>query len=86
MKLILAAPSPTVPLELMSLAVNLSANKKNAGLICEGNGLKLILRRAIANRDPLLMKMIRNIAQHEGPTRALFTVSQFISPSVNIYI
>lgn len=63
-----------VPLELMALAVNLAANKRNAQLICEGAGLKLLMKRALKYRDPLLMKMIRNIAQHEGPTRALFTV------------
>ncbi|MCL4124004.1 UNVERIFIED_CONTAM: hypothetical protein GTU68_007997 [Idotea baltica] len=57
----------------MSLGVNLALNKRNAQLICEGAGLKLILKRAFKNRDPLLMKMVRNIAQHEGPTRALFT-------------
>ncbi|XP_050693391.1 kinesin-associated protein 3-like isoform X4 [Eriocheir sinensis] len=73
MKLLLSTPEPMVPLELMALAVNLSANKRNAQLICEGAGLKLLMKRALKYRDPLLMKMIRNIAQHEGPTRALFT-------------
>ncbi|XP_068216893.1 kinesin-associated protein 3 isoform X3 [Palaemon carinicauda] len=73
MKLILSSPGPQVPLELMSLAVNLAANKRNAQLICEGSGLKLLMKRALKHRDPLLTKMIRNIAQHEGPTRALFT-------------
>ncbi|KAG7176251.1 Kinesin-associated protein 3-like, partial [Homarus americanus] len=73
MKLVLSSPGPQVPLELMSLAVNLAANKRNAQLICEGAGLKLLLKRALKYRDPLLTKMIRNIAQHEGPTRALFT-------------
>ena len=75
MKLILHSPGETVPLELMALAVNLALNKRNAQLICEGSGLKFIFRRAFKNRDALLMKMVRNIAQHEGPTRALFTVS-----------
>lgn len=75
MKLVLNSPEPMVPLELMALAVNLAANKRNAQLICEGAGLKLLMKRALKYRDPLLTKMIRNIAQHEGPTRALFTVS-----------
>lgn len=73
MKLVLNSPEPMVPLELMALAVNLAANKRNAQLICEGAGLKLLMKRALKYRDPLLTKMIRNIAQHEGPTRALFT-------------
>ncbi|KAK8721272.1 hypothetical protein OTU49_012869, partial [Cherax quadricarinatus] len=73
MKLVLNSAGPQVPLELMALAVNLAANKRNAQLVCEGAGLKLLLKRALKYRDPLLTKMIRNIAQHEGPTRALFT-------------
>lgn len=67
-----------MPLEVMALAVNLAGNRRNAQLICEQDGLKLLLRRAVKNRDPLLMKMIRNIAQHEGPTRELFKVNQFL--------
>ncbi|KAK3889150.1 hypothetical protein Pcinc_006727 [Petrolisthes cinctipes] len=73
MKLMLNSSGPQVPLELMALAVNLAANKRNAQLICEGTGLKLLMKRALKYRDPLLTKMIRNIAQHDGPTRALFT-------------
>ncbi|XP_045119018.1 kinesin-associated protein 3-like isoform X2 [Portunus trituberculatus] len=73
MKLVLNSPEPMVPLELMALAVNLAANKRNAQLICEGAGLKLLMKRVLKYRDPLLTKMIRNIAQHEGPTRVLFT-------------
>ncbi|CAL4128904.1 unnamed protein product, partial [Meganyctiphanes norvegica] len=76
MKLVLGSPGGAVPLELMALAVNLAANKRNAQLICEGAGLKLLMKRALKNRDPLLAKMIRNIAQHEGPTRAMF--SEFV--------
>lgn len=75
MKLVLSTQGSIVPLELMALSVNLALNKRNAQLICEGNGLKLIFKRAFKNRDALLMKMVRNIAQHEGPTRALFTVN-----------
>lgn len=76
MKLVLSSPGPQVPLELMALAVNLAANKRNAQLICEGAGLKLLMKRALKYRDPLLTKMIRNIAQHEGPTRELFMVGR----------
>ena len=75
MALILGHGSNHVPLEVMALAVNLAGNRRNGQLICERDGLKLLLRRAIKHRDPLLMKMIRNIAQHEGPTREQFTVS-----------
>ncbi|XP_075793101.1 kinesin-associated protein 3 isoform X5 [Pelodiscus sinensis] len=37
-----------------------------------GNGLKLLMKRALKFKDPLLMKMIRNISQHDEPTKNLF--------------
>ncbi|KAK5607076.1 Kinesin-associated protein 3 [Crenichthys baileyi] len=58
--------------ELISICINLAANKMNAQLMCEGNGLKMLMKRALKTKDCLLMKMIRNISQHEGPTKPLF--------------
>ncbi|XP_035990803.1 kinesin-associated protein 3 isoform X2 [Fundulus heteroclitus] len=58
--------------ELLSICINLAANKRNAQLMCEGNGLKMLMKRALKTKDCLLMKMIRNISQHEGPTKPLF--------------
>ncbi|CDQ95498.1 unnamed protein product, partial [Oncorhynchus mykiss] len=37
-----------------------------------GNGLKMLMKRALKLKDPLLMKMIRNISQHDGPPKHLF--------------
>lgn len=59
-------------IELISICINLAANKRNAQLMCEGNGLKMLMKRALKVKDCLLMKMIRNISQHDGPTKALF--------------
>lgn len=72
MKMILECPSDRVEIELISLAINLVANKRNAQLICEGTGLRLLMRRAFKTKDPLLMKMIRNISQHDGQTKRDF--------------
>uniref|UniRef100_A0AAZ3SM92 Kinesin-associated protein 3b n=1 Tax=Oncorhynchus tshawytscha TaxID=74940 RepID=A0AAZ3SM92_ONCTS len=36
------------------------------------NGLKMLMKRALKLKDPLLMKMIRNISQHDGPPKHLF--------------
>lgn len=58
--------------ELISICINLAANKRNALLMCEGNGLKMLMKRALKTKDCLLMKMIRNISQHDGPTKPLF--------------
>lgn len=59
-------------MELISICINLAANKRSAQLMCEGNGLKMLMKRALKMKDCLLMKMIRNISQHDGPTKALF--------------
>uniref|UniRef100_A0A669EAV8 Kinesin-associated protein 3b n=1 Tax=Oreochromis niloticus TaxID=8128 RepID=A0A669EAV8_ORENI len=58
--------------ELISICINLAANKKNAQLMCEGDGLKMLMKRALKMKDCLLMKMIRNISQHDGQTKSLF--------------
>ena len=74
MQMMLECPGDRIDLELIALAINLAANKRNAQLICEGPGLKLLMRRAFKFNDPLLLKMIRNISQHEGQ-KAQFVVS-----------
>uniref|UniRef100_K1Q1L1 Kinesin-associated protein 3 n=1 Tax=Magallana gigas TaxID=29159 RepID=K1Q1L1_MAGGI len=61
-----------VEMELMALCVNLASNKRVAAMICEGQGLKMLMKRAFKYRHPLLMKMIRNLSQHDGPTKNLF--------------
>ncbi|XP_010220179.1 PREDICTED: kinesin-associated protein 3, partial [Tinamus guttatus] len=72
MKMLFECPDERVDLELISFCINLAANKRNVQLICEGNGLKMLMKRALKFKDPLLMKMIRNISQHDGPTKSLF--------------
>uniref|UniRef100_A0A8C2DRH3 Kinesin-associated protein 3b n=1 Tax=Cyprinus carpio TaxID=7962 RepID=A0A8C2DRH3_CYPCA len=58
--------------ELISFCINLAAYKTNAQIICEGNGLKMLMKRALKLKDPLLMKMIRDLSQHDGPLQQLF--------------
>ncbi|XP_033122038.1 kinesin-associated protein 3-like [Anneissia japonica] len=77
MKLVLSSPGDRIDPELVALCINLACNKRNSQIICEGNGLRLLMRRALNTRDPLLLKMIRNISQHDGPTKTSFI--EFIS-------
>ncbi|XP_041482280.1 kinesin-associated protein 3 [Lytechinus variegatus] len=72
MKMMLESPTDRLEIELVALGINLACNKHNAQLICEGNGLRLLMRRALKFRDPLLLKMIRNISQHDGPSKTQF--------------
>ena len=68
--------SPEQPdMELLALCINLAANKRTAAIICEGSGLKMLMKRAFKFHDPFVMKMVRNISQHEGDTKTLFIVS-----------
>jgi len=67
-------PAGQPVIEVLALCINLAANARCAQLICEGPGLKLLMRRAFKLKDSMLMKMIRNISMHDGPTKALFIV------------
>ncbi|KAI8809755.1 kinesin-associated protein-domain-containing protein [Cladochytrium replicatum] len=66
MRMILEYKGERVNLELMSLAINLGAHPRIAEIICEDNGLKFLMKRALKTRDPLILKMIRNISHHDG--------------------
>ena len=72
MRMILEAKEEQVDLEVMALGINLAANKRNAQLICEGHGLRMLMQRAFHYQDALVMKLIRNISQHDGVTKNLF--------------
>lgn len=84
--MILECKSERVDIELIALCINLASNKRNAQLICEGNGLRLLMRRALKYKDPLLMKMIRNISQHEGTTKKDFMVISFFIIAFNFVL
>ena len=75
MKMLLESPEDTDK-ELLALCVNLAASKRTAEIISEGNGLKMLYKRAFKFKDPILMKMLRNISQHDGFTKNLFIVSR----------
>ncbi|XP_042271809.1 kinesin-associated protein 3a isoform X2 [Thunnus albacares] len=72
MKMVFNCVEEKMDVELIALCINLAANKSNAQVICEGNGLKMLMKRAVKLKDVLLMKMIRNLSQHNGPTKILF--------------
>ncbi|XP_047676703.1 kinesin-associated protein 3-like isoform X2 [Tachysurus fulvidraco] len=72
MKMLFERRDERIDPELISFCINLAANKENAQIICEGNGLKMLMKKALKFKDPLLMKMIRNISQHDDPLKQLF--------------
>uniref|UniRef100_A0A3B4YHR0 Kinesin-associated protein 3b n=1 Tax=Seriola lalandi dorsalis TaxID=1841481 RepID=A0A3B4YHR0_SERLL len=72
MQMLFECSEEEIEAELISICINLAANKRNAEVTCKGKGLKMLMKRALKTKDCLLMKMIRNISQHDGPTKALF--------------
>ena len=74
MQLLLETEEPPDP-EILALAINLACHPDNASLICHGPGLGLLMKKALSTQDPLLMKVIRNVAQHPGEElKTLFLV------------
>ena len=58
--------------ELLGLAVNLATNSRNAEMMCGGEGLHMLFKRLFKTMDPILMKVIRNSAQHDGTFKCHF--------------
>ncbi|XP_057335526.1 kinesin-associated protein 3 [Microplitis mediator] len=52
--------------ELVAVGINLSINYKNSLMMIGNNRLQGLIRKAFRNQDSLLMKLIRNISQHDG--------------------
>ena len=77
MKMIIESPNEQIDLELVALGVNLALNNKCAIQMIEYNkkkGLKLLVKRAFKFKDSLVMKMVRNISQHDD-VKKYFCVS-----------
>lgn len=66
--------NPKVDMDLIALCINLALNKRNATLMVENNRLHTLMSRAFKYQDSLLMKLVRNISQHES-LRNHFVVS-----------
>uniref|UniRef100_A0AAF5PNU0 Kinesin-associated protein 3 n=1 Tax=Wuchereria bancrofti TaxID=6293 RepID=A0AAF5PNU0_WUCBA len=58
-----------------AILINIALEKRNAQLLCgnDGEGLNLLIEAALNGKDQLLLKIVRNIAIHGGPTQAMFS-------------
>lgn len=63
MGMVVNFPQPQLAKELAGLAVNLSLNARNAEIMASNRGLNHLMDRMMTTKDPLLMKIIRNISQ-----------------------
>ena len=70
MKLIIDCKEERLEPEIIALTINLALNPGCAEQLCDykhGKGLKLLMKRAYKYKDPLIMKVIRNISSHSSP-------------------
>eukprot|EP00232_Nephroselmis_pyriformis_P016886 CAMPEP_0182884136 /NCGR_PEP_ID=MMETSP0034_2-20130328/18803_1 /TAXON_ID=156128 /ORGANISM="Nephroselmis pyriformis, Strain CCMP717" /LENGTH=702 /DNA_ID=CAMNT_0025017309 /DNA_START=48 /DNA_END=2152 /DNA_ORIENTATION=+ len=68
--------------ELIALAVNLTQNARNAEVMCEGDGLHLLVQRAMHMSDELCFKVVRNLSQQDLEIKRKF--KPYILPMVRI--
>lgn len=59
---------------MVALCINLSTDATNAQQMADNSRLHSLMTRAFSYQDALLMKMIRNISEHDS-IRASFIVS-----------
>ena len=55
-------PERLIPVEVMALGINLTTCTRTIEVICEQQFLTLLVKRVQRTFDPLLMKLIHNIA------------------------
>ena len=80
MKGIVECPREQVEEGLVALGINLALNNQCAVRMADYSkkkGIRLLIKRAFKFKDSLVMKMIRNISQHDE-VKIQFCVSGFI--------
>uniref|UniRef100_H2YG61 Kinesin-associated protein 3 n=1 Tax=Ciona savignyi TaxID=51511 RepID=H2YG61_CIOSA len=74
-KMIVESPEGAIDVELAALCINIATKPKNTEIILQcsnGTLLKQLVKRAFRFKDPLLLKMVRNMTQHGQPVKRKF--------------
>ncbi|CEF64845.1 Armadillo-like helical domain and Armadillo-type fold domain-containing protein [Strongyloides ratti] len=80
-----------------SLLINVSLEKRNAQLICgsNGKGLEFLIDLAMGSNycdenekeiDNLLIKVVRNVASHNGATQSIFNDHKYMEMFIEMFI
>nr|CAD7425413.1 unnamed protein product [Timema monikensis] len=84
MSMLLDSSEEEANLELIALCINLAINKRNAQMMVENNRLQNLMTRAFRNQDSLLMKMLRNIAQHDSTKQSFVEFVGDIAKAIGV--
>ncbi|CAL8098284.1 unnamed protein product [Calicophoron daubneyi] len=72
MKICLERQDEMTELVPMALAINLACDPSCAIRLGEKKGIRILMKRAIKMRDPLIMKLLRNISLHDDELKMKF--------------
>nr|CAB3259116.1 kinesin-associated protein 3 [Phallusia mammillata] len=75
LEMVFTAPEGSVGIDLSALCINIATKKRNTQMICESQNrmaLKYLVKRTFKYKDVLLIKMLRNMSDHAGPTKSMF--------------
>lgn len=75
-------------IELLALLINLSTNRRNAQLLGEQDFIRKLLAKIVSSslkhEDILILKLLRNISQHEGSFKIIF--AEFVTELVRLFV
>lgn len=72
LQLVVHFPEPRVGKDLVALVVNLSTHARAAEVMVQSGLYPQVMLRVLKHRDPLLCKVIRNVAGHQGVLEQMF--------------
>ncbi|CAE7209702.1 KAP115 [Symbiodinium natans] len=76
LQLVVHFPEPRVGKDLVALMVNLAAHARAAEVIVQSGLFPAIVLRVLKHRDPLLCKVIRHVASHQGVLEQMYELLQ----------
>jgi len=76
LQLVVHFPEPRVGKDLVALMVNLAAHARAAEVIVQSGLFPAIMLRVLKHRDPLLCKVIRHVASHQGVLEQMYELLQ----------
>jgi len=72
LQLVVHFPEPRVGKDLVGLVVNLATHARGAEVMVQSGLFPQVMLRVLKHRDPLLCKVIRNVASHSGVLEQMF--------------